>query len=49
MVTIRAMTSKNKDVMNVTNMPCAEVKYENNVRVTTKITELEHVMWSVLV
>ena len=37
------------DVVNVSNMPCAEVKYENNVRVTTKITELEHVMWSVLV
>ena len=33
--------------MNVSNMPCAEVKYENNVRVTTKITGLEHVMWSV--
>ena len=35
--------------MNVSKMSFAEVKYENNVRVTTKITEPEHVMWSVLV
>ena len=45
------MSSKTSiiDVMNVSNMPCAEVKYENNVRVTTKIAEPERVLWSVLV
>ena len=52
MVTLSAMTPKTRitlGVMNVSKMSFAEVKYENNVRVTTKITEPEHVMWSVLV